>query len=458
MKNKLKVSVLYVEDELLIRQTISEMLEKDVDELHVASDGQMGLEKFKELKPDIVITDIKMPKMDGFTMLQKIREISPNVKTVIISVYGDSKKVLDAINRGINGFLIKPIFKTQLSNLLNSLDRQIEKQREEQRKKKRMFDLARIDPLTKFLNQQGMIDRLTHETTIFDRSLYENNPRPFAILLCEIHNFRKIGKEHGLTAVDEVIISVCKIIWSMIRRQDVISRWSPSEIMLLLTNTDKKGATFLGQKIIQRISLQKIKFKNKTIDINPLFGIGEYYTKLSVDNLVQNTFNDLQERMYSVPKIDPLTKFLNKSGMLDRLNHEKKKVEKKSDKENEYAFTILFCQITNYTNIESHQGLKGVNSMILSLAKEIWLMIRRQDTIARWSKNEIMLLLPETDEMGGGILSEKILNKIKTINLKFNNELLNIRLRFGVKEYSSTLTIEELVKIVIENMQNWRIS
>jgi len=66
--------VLYVEDNEDIREELAETLEFDVKELFIAENGEEGLEKFKKYKPDIVITDIKMPKMDGLKMSVEIKK------------------------------------------------------------------------------------------------------------------------------------------------------------------------------------------------------------------------------------------------------------------------------------------------------------------------------------------------------------------------------------------------
>ena len=82
-------SVLYVEDNEKLRLQATTFLAKFFDKLHVSEDGQAGLETFKEHKPDLIITDIKMPKMDGIKMIHEIRKLSKDVIIIISSGHDD---------------------------------------------------------------------------------------------------------------------------------------------------------------------------------------------------------------------------------------------------------------------------------------------------------------------------------------------------------------------------------
>src|SRR6056297_3656460 len=118
---KLDISVLYVEDEQIIRDFIAKMLSRKVREFYLAFDGQEGLEKYKEHKPDLVITDIRMPNMNGLEMLREIKAIDEDVKVVITSAYSESDYFLEAITLGVNHFLLKPVKKKKMFKLLDDI-------------------------------------------------------------------------------------------------------------------------------------------------------------------------------------------------------------------------------------------------------------------------------------------------------------------------------------------------
>ena len=109
-KNILKqIKLLYVEDDDDIRGVLSKGLKRRVKELETANDGIEGFEKYKSFKPDIIVTDIKMPNMSGLEMSGKIRELDKSIPIIITSAHGESEILIEAIEIGINGYILKPI-------------------------------------------------------------------------------------------------------------------------------------------------------------------------------------------------------------------------------------------------------------------------------------------------------------------------------------------------------------
>jgi C4-dicarboxylate-specific signal transduction histidine kinase len=127
---KLDISLLFVEDEELLRAIYERILDKFVQRLYIAENGQEGLELYKKCNPDLIITDIMMPVMDGLEMVQHIRAIDDHVKLVILSAYGEAEYFMDAIKIGVNSFLIKPVETTKLTGLVEELGKSILLERE----------------------------------------------------------------------------------------------------------------------------------------------------------------------------------------------------------------------------------------------------------------------------------------------------------------------------------------
>jgi putative nucleotidyltransferase with HDIG domain len=103
------LSVLYVEDDALVRSQLSHFLERRVKQLTVAENGREGLEAFRSGQHDIVITDIKMPEMDGLQMAEHIKEDSRDVPIIVITAYSDRDYLIRAIELGVNRYVTKPI-------------------------------------------------------------------------------------------------------------------------------------------------------------------------------------------------------------------------------------------------------------------------------------------------------------------------------------------------------------
>ncbi len=111
-------SVLYVEDEQILRDKVSSFLSKLFNQVDTAPDGAEGLKKYLTKPYDIVITDILMPKMDGIEFIRKIRENSKDQEIIVVSAYTDSTYLTQAIELNVTGYIIKPVKFTQILNVL----------------------------------------------------------------------------------------------------------------------------------------------------------------------------------------------------------------------------------------------------------------------------------------------------------------------------------------------------
>ncbi|MCG3684038.1 response regulator transcription factor [Aliarcobacter butzleri] len=120
------LKVLIVEDETKLANLIKASIKELFFKVNIAKDGIEGLKKFQSFKPDIIISDITMPNLDGLEMCQKIREES-NIPIVILSAYSQKEKLLKAIDLGINKYFIKPFDIEEFLEYLKNLSKNIKK-------------------------------------------------------------------------------------------------------------------------------------------------------------------------------------------------------------------------------------------------------------------------------------------------------------------------------------------
>lgn len=120
------LKVLIVEDEIKLANLIKASIKELFFKVNIAKDGIEGLKKFQSFKPDIIISDITMPNLDGLEMCQKIREES-NIPIVILSAYSQKEKLLKAIDLGINKYFIKPFDIEEFLEYLKNLSKNIKK-------------------------------------------------------------------------------------------------------------------------------------------------------------------------------------------------------------------------------------------------------------------------------------------------------------------------------------------
>jgi PAS domain S-box-containing protein len=112
------IRLLYVEDDAETREELQSILELYVSELYVAKNGREGLEYYKKYLPDIVVTDIQMPEMNGLSLAADIKSLNPEQQIVILSAYNDVEYLFRALELELQHYITKPI---SVERLLNKL-------------------------------------------------------------------------------------------------------------------------------------------------------------------------------------------------------------------------------------------------------------------------------------------------------------------------------------------------
>ena len=126
------LKVFLAEDEVIVREALRDSIPWEQHGfvfVGEASDGEMALEMVRELKPDIVITDIKMPFMNGLTFSRYVSEELPETKIIIISGYDDFEYARQAVELHVDRFLLKPVTKADMISALENTRRRIETER-----------------------------------------------------------------------------------------------------------------------------------------------------------------------------------------------------------------------------------------------------------------------------------------------------------------------------------------
>lgn len=102
-----KKTILLVEDDRILCDAISKKLDKEGYQTVLAYNGEEGLRMVAESKPDLILLDVLMPKMNGLTMLEKLRETDEKTPVIILTNFDDDKKVAEAVKNKAAGYLLK---------------------------------------------------------------------------------------------------------------------------------------------------------------------------------------------------------------------------------------------------------------------------------------------------------------------------------------------------------------
>lgn len=104
-----RIAVLYVEDDEATRREVAECLVMEAETVYTAANGREGLELFREHRPDMVITDVQMPEMDGLEMVREIRKIDGDVPVAVTTAFSESEYIVEAIRSGVDKYIMKPV-------------------------------------------------------------------------------------------------------------------------------------------------------------------------------------------------------------------------------------------------------------------------------------------------------------------------------------------------------------
>ena len=165
-------TILFIEDEKIIRDNITSMLKFFFKDVYAAIDGFDGIDKYEKYLPDIVMTDLKMPNMNGFELIEELKKRSSTSYTIIVSAHTDTEHLIEAINTKIDRYLIKPLTEKELFDAFDAYFEKIDSLFPEKIKidEKMLFD---IDKKALFINKEKI--HLNKKETLLLKLLCSND-------------------------------------------------------------------------------------------------------------------------------------------------------------------------------------------------------------------------------------------------------------------------------------------
>lgn len=168
--SKLNLTVLVIDDELVLRRVMTSFLEDENFNVITAENGKIGIEKFKEHKPDLILTDLQMPEVDGLEVLKTIKTLSPDTPLIVISGTGHISDTVEALHNGAWDYLLKPI--EDYSILRHAIKQVLEKSKLIQDNHKYQTDLESLVELKTSELKKSNLELTKHKENL-EQVIYE---------------------------------------------------------------------------------------------------------------------------------------------------------------------------------------------------------------------------------------------------------------------------------------------
>jgi diguanylate cyclase (GGDEF)-like protein len=239
------LNVLIIEDHPDQRDLLAIVLQREGYQVLTAANGVEALEQLERETIQIVLSDIMMPKMDGFELIKKIRS-NPALKAIYVILItariqeGDRVRGLDL---GADDYITKPFSFSELLARVRVGTRVVKYQRH-------LEHQTQIDSLTGLYNRRAMEEKFHDE---FERAKRYNHP--LSVLILDIDNFKTINDTYGHHGGDTALIKITDILRAKTRQSDFAARFGGEEFVLVLPETDQESALQVATKVHDEIRM-----------------------------------------------------------------------------------------------------------------------------------------------------------------------------------------------------------
>jgi diguanylate cyclase (GGDEF)-like protein len=255
------LTLLYVEDDTTFQSVTLDLLKCFFNKILVANDGKEGYKLFIDSQVDIIITDIRMPIMDGTTMIGRIRENNKKVPIVILSAYDQTDYFLDAIQYDVSGYMMKPLSQTSFLQILLKIQNHL---KEETLKSEKIAKLKKMET--------ELYLRHYHDDTtgLQNRFALEKNLHTYynpQIMLIDINCFSDINNTYWTEVGDQVLKEVARRLDSHNHQGCSLYYLASDQFILLKHTVEQKNCDKAALNVLEIISNTPIKIKTKDLDI-----------------------------------------------------------------------------------------------------------------------------------------------------------------------------------------------
>jgi len=400
------ISILYVEDDELSSELMREYLESYIGKIYSASNGEEGLRIYHELSPDLIVTDISLPVMNGLDMSAAIRKVDRDIPIIINSAFNERHLLLRAITIGVNDYILKPI--TDTTKVLESIYRHMQ---------------HRV-AFSVFQAHKKLMQSIVNE--IYD-----------PLFLLGLDHHITLLNSSAQTMLDQHICYIQKG-YNLQTLADKINK--EHELLIQATLNEKKAhtTTYICKDQNQNQHFFDITFKPIVDQDNCVNFILMMLHDVTNHISMQQALEKKTQHLKYLAHYDTLTSLPNREYLIESL---------KSEMEAKSAFALMFIDLDNFKYTNDQYGHDMGDALLVEVSKRLKSVIRQSDIVARFGGDEFCVVIKHlSDKEIAKSIAQKI-NDTLTHYFWIDNYKLTLSCSIGISIYPQDgVCVKELLK------------
>lgn len=282
----LRGKILLIDDDIAVLKLLENAFTMEGYKVYICDDSVAAMETIAAVKPNIIMLDIMMPKMNGYEVLEKIksRPEYADIYTIILSSKGDAADRIQGIRSGADDYITKPFVIGEAIARVEMIMRRSKYYKEKLLK----------DCLTGAYSRYYFNLRISEET-----ERYRRNGTIFSIALIDMDDYKHINDRYGHHAGDSLLKELADFVGRSIRKCDSIFRYGGDEFIIILPDTDDKKAYEIIERLRREFDNKPVYIDGEELHVTFSAGIKQITGK---ERNIEQIINDADKAMYQAKK------------------------------------------------------------------------------------------------------------------------------------------------------------
>jgi diguanylate cyclase (GGDEF)-like protein len=246
-ENIKQAGILVVDDDSVVRELVADAIAAEGFEVDVCGDGAEALGKNAAKAYDLIVTDMRLPGLDGLSLIRNLKAGQSGTDVIVITGYGSIDNAVQCMKAGAVEYLIKPLSVDQIQMAVRKA---VEHRELKRRAQEREFykELSYIDALTGIHNRRHFDEALSAET---EKSM--RHGLPMVLVMIDIDDFKIYNDRNGHQKGDEALTKMAQLFKSTCRGYDIVARYGGEEFAIVFPGASKENALELSSRIMNEV-------------------------------------------------------------------------------------------------------------------------------------------------------------------------------------------------------------